>query len=382
MKKTLYRAALCGCLTLGVTTGCAEEPAEAARATSHAPVVVQQAPYSPDVKVGRVRAPTVDAAATIRAQARWLPAGATILMTADARSSADLVNFWSVAGDSPRANKIRARFDAMLGELGELSDERLGMNPLGTRAIVAGLDTESVQGTMIVLGATVAAADVVKMNGFDTFKIVPRHPADAEQLEELAELPAADQPWALKLPDGSGVVLSTRGILEKLTADESATLAKSDALEVYTSALTGGPTHFSMAMNRAFFETVAEPRSDDEFLDIDFAVLMMDEQLTTVRLRARDEKLGELEASYEKAVADGTAKMKKRYDARNEKNTAEAAAFVLGYHGALALDESVKMTREPGKLTVVVHNSALSTLSSLSSLLDLADELEDDDSDD
>ncbi len=370
MMKNLYRVAFCGCLALGtVSLGCAPDPTpEAATSVEATPAPTATTP-APGAKVSSVRAPSVQADALVRKVARWLPADTDLVVTMDAQSSTDVINFWRINGDSPRAAKVRDRFDTLVKDLDVLSGERLGMRFMNANAVVLGLNSKNEEVTVVVVGATVDAKDTTKVGDASIFKLVPRHPADAAELTELESMPEAEKPYGLAIPDGSGVVLSTRGILEKVAGSKDASFAGSGDLDGFAKALSGAPSHFSVAVGAEFFK---EMKLEEELGDSPLptlGVLAVNERTSFASLTAPKATLDKLEAEYTETMAETSKRAKAAYDKRNDANVAEATLAIMAFHGQAAMEESVKKTRKDGAISFEISNSSLGQLSSFSSLL-------------
>jgi hypothetical protein len=354
---------------LGAHTGCAPEAApQTATSVAATPAPTATAP-APGAKVASVRPPSVQADALVRKVARWLPADTDLVITMDAQSSTDVINFWRINGDAPRAAKVRDRFDKLVAELDVLSGERLGMRFMNANAVVLGLSSKSEQVTVVVVGATVDAKDTTEVGDASIFKLVPRHPADAAELTELADTPEAERPYGLAIPDGSGVVLSTRGILETIAASKDASFAGAGDLDGFAKALSGAPSHFSVAVGAEFFK---EMELQEELGDLPLptlGVLAVNERTSFGSLTAPAATLDKLNAEYTEAMAEAGKKAKDAYAKRNDSNAGEAAVAIMAYHGHAAMEESVKVERADGAITFEVSNSSLGQLSSFSSLL-------------
>lgn len=279
----------------------------------------------------------MDAGALVTKYARWLPADAVGVGVIDVDATIRYVAGEPVPMDDPeREAKLAAREDALRADLSKLSRERLGMDLTGASTIIVG--GGPIMQSMIVLGVTPAAEDAVEVEGMKAFKVVPRHPADAEAMGDGA--PEKWLPWALALPGGEGVVLfAGKQRLETLAGSDGMSLAKAEVLGEYADALSRLPSRVAFVMGTGALAPLLGEFEDEVGFKAPRIVSMTFGDHVGVLLRGDPASLEAIEDIRREQQDTVIGELEPRYQARAEQATPLALAVTLGYHLALGSEE-------------------------------------------
>ena len=306
-------------------------------------------------------APQVDVSAPLRANARWLPASVDVVLVADVDATLSYAVGPPVEDpNSERAAKLAARESALRDDVRALSIERFGVDATGAHTIIAGASTESDDVfALVMLGATHEGGEE------GVFKLVPRHPADVEELGP--ELSA----WAVAIPDGVAVY-SSRELAEAVAKDASASFESSPSSARLLDMLAGKQGRMAFAiMPREGSKLEREFVQSELSLDPDILAVSVGDE-THVVVEGDAARLAEFEKAREAFVASNFEIVDERYAAIKDVHMIWALASALNYHAVKGAGEALTASLEGSRLTYSVPTipayaivSALSTSSGM-----------------
>jgi hypothetical protein len=290
-----------------------------------------------------------DLAPLLDKHARWLPGDSLLVGALDVTSSLDaMMSLQNLYGVEETAAE-KARREALLKDLGELSKARMGMDLTKADVILFGV---GIMGPSVVaLGVEVTAEDAVEVDGgVEGFQIMPRHPKDEEMMEGAEYLP-----WAMALPDGAGVALfPSKARLEAISGNADFSLAESDRREKYLKTLGKAPAYMALVGDIAFAANAAGGTEKTlGFPSPKFAAMSVGEELV-VTFQGPEDGLAKVEEVRKAEQGKLGEMIDAEYAKRAEKNGLFAAAAIGGYHGFRMIEDAMLVTLEGDRLTYAV----------------------------